>query len=300
MIRKHLLWLACVLALSACDQNPVEKAQSFMGGSMKAERMTMAAAPMAADAMVAGEAPPSSMVLDRSQMGDRKISETHNLSIETAYQALQARYQRDFKKCVEMGCQIINSNIQKDQGGNISARMAPEKLGAYLDFLATGEGKIESHQVSADDYTMEYSDTEAQNQNLLGLRDRLRNLLANTKVDNIEGILQVEQELNRVQTEIDQRTARLKILDKMTQMATVNVNYTVEYPPVEIKAYELNNTWKLTVRKFLQAVDSVVQFTGGVLPWIPVLFIGFWLSVRAARFAFGRIGSFKWPWRKGA
>jgi len=254
------------------------------------------AAPMRAEAAmdVAAQAP-SSMVLDRKTLGNRKIAETHNLSIETSPEDLQPRYQRDFNECVKRGCQIMNSNIASESGGQIQARIDPEKLGAFLDFLAEGPGKIESHQVSADDYTMEYSDVSVTLENLKNLHDRMSALL--TRAEAIDDILRIEQELNRIQTQMDQNTARLRILQTMTQMATVYISYSVQYSPADIKPYELKNTWKNAVNKFLRGIDHMIQFIGATLPWIPVIFISVWLGIRAVRFAFARV-SIRLPWRK--
>jgi hypothetical protein len=311
-MKKLFLIAVTTLLLSGClddDSQTTSQGSSgdYYGGAATAEisispkRMAVAQgmvapAPAMDEAAISPSAPPSTMVLDRSQMGDRKIAETHNMQIETPYNGLQSRYQRDYKKCVELGCQIMNSNIAMESGGNISARIDPAKLGAFLDFLAEGPGKIQNHSVSADDYSIEYSDTATITKNLAALRDRLSTLL-NTRADNVDDILRIEQELNRIQTEIDQHTARLRMLDRMTLMATVNLNYTVEYRPTELKPYELNNTWRNTVNRFMRALDAMIQFIGATLPWIPVLFVGFWLCVRMLRFAVGKI-TWRWPGRK--
>jgi hypothetical protein len=303
-----LLVAAAALMLSGCwdDDNSTREAAgaaSYYGGevasaaAMAPRRAAMNMTAQSGDfAAPAPMVPPSGMVLDRSRMGDRKIAETHNLEIETPFDGLQGRYQRDYKKCVELGCQIASSNITLESGGNINARIDPAKLGAFLDFLAEGPGKIKNHNVSADDYTIEYSDTETATKNLVALRDRLSTLL-NTRAENVDDILRIEQELNRVQTQIDQQTARLRLLDRMTLMATVNLNYTVEYRPVEVQPYELKNTWKNTVNRLMRAVDRVIQFIGGILPWIPVFFVGFWLLVRMLRFAIGKM-AWRMPWKK--
>lgn len=162
---------------------------SFGGGRAvgKAMMMEAASAPMVASA-------PSEMVLDRAQFGDRKIAETHNVSIETEADALKGRYDRDFKKCIAVGCEIVNSQVTSREYASLHARIAPEQLGAYLDFLAEGEGELKSHQVSADDQTMAYIDTEARIKNLEVLRQRLFELLDSEKAKSVEGILRVEQE----------------------------------------------------------------------------------------------------------
>lgn len=305
-MRRFLMLAVCAaLFLSACDDNDAgvrEESQAYAGNARSAKMMgggmpAMAPAPMMDGyAAVTQAAPPSAMVMDRSKLGSRKVAETHSLQIETTYDALQPRYQRDFQKCVELGCQIVNSNITLEQGGNIQARIGPDKLGEFLDFLAEGQGKIKNHSVSADDYTMEYTDTETANANLLALRNRLATLL-NSRAEDVDDILRIEQELNRIQTQIDQNAARLKILSTMTSMATVNLNYSVEYRPAEVKPYELKNTWKKAAQKFLMGVDRMVQFVFAALPWIPVLAAGVWLGVWILRFAFRKI-SLRWPWRK--
>lgn len=305
-MRKCLvLALSAALFLSACDDNGNDQSAqrdsyASVGNARASKMMAMggvAPAPMMHEsAAIAPAAPPSSMVMDRKAMGDRKIAETHSMQIETPYDQLQARYQRDFKKCVELGCQITNSNITLESGGNINARIDPEKLGAFLDFLAEGQGKILNHSVSADDYTMEYSDTETANANLVALRNRLATLL-NTRAENVDDILRIEQELNRLQTRIDQNTARLKILSTMTSMATVNLSYSVEYRPAEVKPYELKNTWSRAAQKFLMGIDRMIQFVFAALPWIPVLAFSVWLGVWIVRFAFRKV-TLRLPWRK--
>lgn len=302
-MKKTLLVLCTVLALAACNEDqshdPAAMQGASRGGGVMSAKMNsyeMAESKGMADAAMLAS-PPSAMVLDRDTIGNRKIAETHNLQIETEYNQLQPRFQRDYALCVSMGCQIMNSYVAAEQGGNIAARIAPEKLGAFLDKLAEGEGEIKNHSVSADDYTMEYADTEAQNQNLLALRERLRTLLNAPQVEKINDILRIEQELTRVQTQIDQRTARLRILKTMTDMATVNLNYNVKYRPAEIRPYELKNTWRATANKFMRGVDNVIQFTGATLPWVPVFFAGLWILVRLVRFAFAKV-SITMPWRR--
>ena len=309
-MKKTLLALSLVLLLSACDESSDQdrREEGYTGGGInsyagstksRGEMRMVAPAPAMApmdNASMVVQSAPSGMVLDRTNMGDRKIAETHNLGIETTYDELEPRYHRDFQECVKMGCQIINSNVNKESNANISARIAPDKLGAFLDFLAQGDGKIESHQVSADDYTMEYSDVDASIKNLVAVRDRISSLL-NSRAQTVDDILRIEQELSRIQIQLDQHTARMRILQKMTMLATVNINYSVQYRPSDIKPYELNNTWRHAANQFMRAVDRMIQFTFAALPWIPFIFAGLWLTVRAFMFAVNR-KAFRLPWRK--
>ncbi len=317
----RILLLSATLFVAACDDNGnqsneamvsmsapsggsggmARSAKAYMGGAapMMAQMAVMPSPEpaMADSAAISPSAPPSSMVLDRTKFANRKIAETHNMQIETAYNVLQTRYQRDYAKCVQLGCQIVNSNVQLEQGGSINARIEPEKLGEFLDFLAAGPGRILNHNVSADDRTAEWSDTTAQMENLVAARDRMRKLMDSDKAYDVDSILSIENELTRIQTEIDMRTARLRNLAQDTDLATIYLNYSVEYRPAETKPYELKNTFKNAVQQFYRGLDRMIQFVGRTLPWIPVFAIGFWLAVWVVRLAFRRV-SVRLPWKK--
>lgn len=82
-------------------------------------------------------------------------------------------------------------------------------------------GKVLSRHVKGEDVTEQYVDVETRLQNNIALRDRLKELLG--KARDIKDILQIENELNRIQSEIDSMQARMRILKDQIQMATVRV-----------------------------------------------------------------------------
>ncbi|MBI3187107.1 MAG: DUF4349 domain-containing protein [Gammaproteobacteria bacterium] len=84
-----------------------------------------------------------------------------------------------------------------------------------------GLGKEVSRNISTTDVTDVYIDTEAELKNLESLRTRMRELLA--RATNVEEILKVENELNRIQTRIDTISARLKSLNSQLVLSTLNV-----------------------------------------------------------------------------
>jgi len=290
----HLFAFVVVFGLAGCDEAP-QNAQSMemAGRSVAAGGM----APMKVSADMAQMAPPSSMVMDRSQFPDRRIAENHNLTISLGYADLAARYQRDVKACLAAGCELMNSNLQSESSAFIEARVSPDKLGAFLDGLAEGPGKIDMHQVRLDDHTLEYSDVKARLDNMTALRDRLRGLLASTDIKDVENILRVESELARVQGELDAHAARLKILDKMTALSTVTIQYQVDYVPVQMEAHNFATLWDRALQGFVTTLDRLVMFVMTSLPWIPVSFGFAWLAVRMVRFALrGSLGlGWRWP-----
>ena len=71
-------------------------------------------------------------------------------------------------------------------------------------------------------------DVETRLSNNRALRDRLKELLA--KARDVKDILQIESELNRVQSEIDSMDARMRILKDQIQMSTLSVELRQQVP----------------------------------------------------------------------
>jgi hypothetical protein len=82
-------------------------------------------------------------------------------------------------------------------------------------------GKIKLRTLSGRDVTEEYIDVEARLKNKTALRDRLKQLLEDAS--DIKDILEIEAELNRVQTDIDSMEGRIKALKEKTDLATMEL-----------------------------------------------------------------------------
>lgn len=276
--------LVCVLCLGACKESETYgQAESFSRGGASSG---MIAADYVSQSKLS--ASPSKMALNREKFGNRRIAETHNLNIETIPEGLKSLYDRDFQQCLALGCEIVSSNVNAKNSAAIHARIDPKNLVAYLDFLGNGPGDLKSHNVTADDKTLEYIDTDAKIKNLEALRVRLIRLLDSPKAENVDQILRIERELNRVEQQLDSAIGSLRHLQTITGMATVHSRYTVPHYNVEIRYYELKNSFKRAYQGLITSVANVVRFVGGVLPWIPVWVIGLWIFVKAIKFAFGK------------
>ncbi|MDG1288033.1 MAG: DUF4349 domain-containing protein [Rickettsiales bacterium] len=293
---KKLLIVLWALSLTACfddedriSHNLVAQADMVGGYAMEMEG-AMDFAPAAAPRMAKRAMKASNMVLDRSKFEGRRIAENHHMQVKVAKESLQARYQRDMQQCIALGCDMTGSRIQSSGSGYLNARVSPEKLGEYLDFLSSGPGEVESHQVSATDKTMQYVDTESKLKNQVALRDRLLKLLDSLKARKIQEILNIERELTRVQSQIDSLTGQMRSLKKVTSKATVNVNYTIPPKGIEIEYHDIENSFRYAWNGFLRSVSDVISFVLKIIPWVPIWFIGGWLLVKIVRFAFRKAG----------
>lgn len=90
-------------------------------------------------------------------------------------------------------------------------------------------GTVLRRNIKGEDVTEQYVDLDTRLKNNLALRDRFRDLLG--KARDVKDILQIETELNRVQTEIDAMEARLRIIKDQIQMSTLRVSLVQQAPP---------------------------------------------------------------------
>lgn len=118
-----------------------------------------------------------------------------------------------------------------------------------------GMGKLVSENMNGSDITSEYRDTEARVDNLKIQEQSLKQLM--TKAKNVDEILRIESELNRVRTDIDINSGNLKRWDNLVQLSTINI-YMRELKPEELKSVDVTGMWEKAYQGFVKAINNVV------------------------------------------
>ncbi len=130
---------------------------------------------------------------------------------------------------------------------------------------------------SGENITENYMDIDNQVENLSIQEQRLREILQ--KADRVEDLLQVENELNRVRTQINQLTGVLKTYDGLVSMATINLNIRqVAKEVLHVKTIN-DNLWNKARNNFVYSINRLVKILEravigffGLLPFmIPLL-----------------------------
>lgn len=94
-------------------------------------------------------------------------------------------------------------------------------------------GEVMSRSVKGRDVTEQYVDLETRLKSNLALRDRYRELL--DKAKDVKEVLLIEQELARVQAEIDVMEASSRALKDQIRMSTIRLKLVQKEPPVPPK-----------------------------------------------------------------
>jgi chromosome segregation ATPase len=175
---------------------------------------------------------PSKIALPGSSMdtagGDTLLRKSASLGIEVDRDRVDSVASRAETVVARLGGSTERSSRLPDESAALDFRVPAENLEEVLDALAAlGNPTRRSSQI--EDVTTQSSDLAAQIENLRGLRDRLRALLA--RAEKVEEILQIERELNRVQTQLDVYERQQERLLTDVAMSTVSLHVQPIDPP---------------------------------------------------------------------
>jgi hypothetical protein len=113
--------------------------------------------------------------------------------------------------------------------GWMTVRVPAESLTAFVD-AAIELGTVKFQSEGSEDVTQQHVDLTARLTNLQAEEARLRSFF--DAATNVEEMLLVEAELNRVRQEIESLDAQVKYLERQAAMATVTIELTEEKPAV--------------------------------------------------------------------
>jgi len=126
---------------------------------------------------------------------------------------------------VQKGGYLSSSNIQKNTNNRLYATVVLRVPQAQFEPTMEGVkavGTIKSVSTSGQDVTEEYVDLAARktaNQNQLDAYNRIM-----AKSEKVEDILKVQQQIERVQVELDRIEGRMRYLNSRIDLSTITVN----------------------------------------------------------------------------
>lgn len=163
------------------------------------------------------------------------------------------------------------------KNANIVLRVPSNDFSKVFESLK-GLGVVMEENTSGEDITESYMDIDNQVENLKIQEERLRDILL--KADQVEDLLQIENELNRIRTQINSLTGTLKGYDSLVSMATINLNIR-QVKDENLSLMSINdNIWSKAKNNFIHSINRTVNlleegFIGlfGMLPLLMMLAI---------------------------
>ena len=125
-------------------------------------------------------------------------------------------------------CVIADSSASEQDGGSLAGRfvirVSPQHVTELLNALKT-IGQVESESIKAADVTADYVDLDARLKSLRLAEQRLLDLMQSKSiVDRMSALLEVERELTRVRSEIEQYEGRIRVMANRVALATIRLH----------------------------------------------------------------------------
>lgn len=274
-------WLAPGMAVAAVAVVIMISIPFYFGASKSADMATGAApaeAPQTAPQMMMRAAPFNLEIME--EQGKPKMEAFSNsMAQDVAAQEMKIIQNAGIFVWVEDLQEKVDYtiNLAKEQGGyvestsmsgqgdeyprnaHIALRVPAETLTFTLDQISA-LGKLRYKNLSGENITEVYYDTDNRVRNLQKQEERLIEILA--MANNVDEVLRIENELNRVRTDIDHMTGQLRAWDKRVQYSLVEVELREQEPSREkLSAFSVGSLWENAKRGFIAAVNVAAKFT---------------------------------------
>jgi len=204
---------------------------------------------------------------DESTQSDRKIIYTANLRIEV----------KDYQKSVddiqsevsERGGYVVESNMHegsedRSTRGMITARVPQEEFRDFIQAVEDGSSDVLESSVSGQDVTEEYVDLESRLESKRVVEKRLQSFME--EAEKTEDLLEISEDLGKVQQEIEEITGRMNYLENKVDLATVTIQ--IEENNMSISSEEELNTWEKTKQQFMKSINFILSAFSGLFVFI--------------------------------
>lgn len=273
MNKNFFILLILSILLMSCGKNSQNKesvSQNFSRSTSSTNKML---ALRSLDNIIAESSSDSNI---SSMQMEQKLIKTANIQLEIKDTKNIGEKLNDILK--EFHSYISDSreweDIDKDKYFQFSIRVPQENFDNLISKIKD-LGEIKSINISSEDISKEYYDIQARLNSFKKQEERYLDLL--NKAINVEEILKVEVELNRIRTSIEQLEGQIRFYDNRVSLATIHLNIN----PVKIIKnnffYKIFNSFKEAISGFFSSINSIIIFLGVFTPWF-ILFLGiFWL-----------------------
>ncbi len=284
MKRKAILLILfiSVLLMTACAQGEEAATDFDRGFTATAEAPAFEAESAVSDDTFSGES--FNVNLQGQEGPDRLIIRTGNVSI--VVEDSEASAQAIAQLAGDRSGWVVASDLYESGGarrGTVTIKIPAEQFDAVLVDIKDLAKEVRSESTSSQDVTEEFVDLEARLANLEATADRVRAFLDEAR--NVEEALQVNQELSRLESEIEVIKGRMQYLSQSAAFSTLTVDLIPDElsQPIEIGGWQPEGVAKDAIEALVTALQGLADalIWGGIfclplalLVGIPLFFVG--------------------------
>ncbi len=211
----------------------------------------------------------------------RFIAIRHRLEVIAPESNLAKAWESMITYCGTIECTVVSSNLVAQRreaapSGSMSLRVSPGDLKKLFDQVEK-QGQIVGHATESEDKTTTVLDTEARVKNLTSFRDSLRAMLAKPSA-SVKDLVEIQQQLTEVQSQLDSETAQRKILANETEKVAVEITFGVErigrsasaWTPIRDALRESGTDLAVSTAWLISAIVTII-------PWLVLIIPLCWL-----------------------
>jgi len=181
----------------------------------------------------------------------------------------------------DLGGFIAQSSVWREEGhprATLTVRVPADKLNDAVTRFRALAVDVEKQSVGSQDVTEDYVDLDAWLKNEHRTESELLELLnSRSETGKTEDILEVYRELSAVRSRIEQFQGRMKYLDNLSALATIQISLTpdVLLQPIVVGGWRPEGTARNAVRMLLRTLqflaDVAIVFLLYILPVLVVI-----------------------------
>ena len=291
MDNKALIFMliAVTFTLAACGESAImEPADAFAPTNLGLAEAAREAAPFIDSDGAAGG-------LDFTQFQDRLIVRLGRLSIiveDTEEMMRLIGRLAEARGGWTVSSEVFESGAAKR--GNISIRIPADEFEATIEDIKDAALEVPSEFTESQDVTEEFIDLDARLTNLESTADRVRNFLDEAK--NVEEALAVNQELSRLESEIEVIKGRMQYLSQSAAFSSLDIEVTPDElnQPIEIGGWRPEGI----ARSAIEALLSALQGLGSIFIWAVIFCLPLSIIFGIPAFFIARYGYRRWQRRR--
>lgn len=255
--------LAIGLCIISCNQGPA----NFEGGTAK-QKYAMMAPPVLTT-------PGKIVRIDQSEIVERKLIKNGEITFST-------KNIDDTRKELEKATKAFNGYVSSEEQQKFDERINYQQIiripsgrfDAFMNVIEKLGQHIEYRNLTTEDVTEEFIDTEARLKTKKELETRYHQLLG--KANKVTDMLAIEEQISKVRTEIETMQGRLNFLTNQVGYSTLTVNYH------QVIAGDYGFGSRL-IASFVTGWNGLLAFLIGIIsawPFIAILVASFWLITK--------------------
>lgn len=189
---------------------------------------------------------------------------------------------KDSEKAIEVISNWVSSNggnefsrstnvVKENSRINVVYKIQPDQLQLFVDMLKE-QGEITSCDIKSDDITDQYYDVTARLGSLKSGRDQFLEVLK--KANTIDEILKVQEQINKINGDIESLQGKINMWNKMVAESTIELTILEESDPVK----NANISWNFTsFQDILKTMKNGFVITSNVIvnliSWVFIIIV---------------------------